>query len=209
MPEKHYLIHNTTRDVITRLARKQSPEPPRMTLILGGGSVRVVRKRPQAVTESLVKRLLPELKRQEQAGRCRVTTVEGLPVDLNTFKVVGKAPVSPPQPKPPVDSVAADKNEKQGIPMVTHKTDVGALPRSAEPPVPAVGERAIPEGEPAPEPEPPVEDVSDEPPPDLEPEFLVEEAIVAPTTGQEDPAPSSPSSSSSSGSSRKKGRGRR
>lgn len=186
MPEKHYLIHNTTRDVTTRMARKQSPEPPRMTLILGGGTVRVVRKRPQAVTESIVKRLLPELQRQEKAGRCRVTTVEGLPVDLSTFRVVGKAPVSPPLPQPPVDSAAADKNEKQGIPMVTHKADLGALPASAQPPVPAVGERAIPEGKPAEEApvEFLVEDVSEEPTP-------VEEASTAPAAdeGWEEPAP--------------------
>ncbi|MFA5436061.1 MAG: hypothetical protein WC372_08500 [Candidatus Neomarinimicrobiota bacterium] len=136
MPETQYLIHNTTRGVETRFQRRAAPEPPRMTLMLGGGTVRVLRNRPQAVTESLLQRMLPELTKLEAAGRLKVTTLAGLRVDIQTFRVVEAPAVSPPLPHPPLDSATRDKNENVGDVIPRHG-DPKFIPQSTELPLPA------------------------------------------------------------------------
>lgn len=139
MPETQYLIHNTTRGVETRFQRRAAPEPPRMALMLGGGTVRVLRGRPQAVTESLLRRMLPELTKLETAGRLKVTTLQGLRVDIQTFKVVEAPAVSPPLPKPPLDSATRDKNENVGDQPVKHG-DPKFIPQSVKLPLPAAAQ---------------------------------------------------------------------
>lgn len=139
MPETQYLIHNTTRGVETRFQRRAAPEPPRMALMLGGGTVRVLRGRPQAVTESLLRRMLPELTKLETAGRLKVTTLAGLRVDIQTFKVVEAPPVSPPLPNPPLDSATRDKNENVGDQPIKHG-DPKFIPQSVKLPLPAAAQ---------------------------------------------------------------------
>jgi hypothetical protein len=173
MPENQYLIHNTTRDVTTRFMRRAAPEPPRMTLMLGGGSVRVIRNRPQVVTEGVVRRMLPELLPLELAGRLKLTNLAGLRVDLTTFKVVEAPAVSPPLPHPPVDSAANDKNQGVGNVILKHG-DPHFVPLSVELPLPAVarGLAGGPVEEPASrEPLTPPEEVAAEPPVEEPPEL--------------------------------------
>jgi hypothetical protein len=78
---------------------------------LAGGDIVVRRARPATITESQLKAHLPELKRAYSEGRIDVRTVTGDLIDLETMKVASRQP-SPPQPKPPLDSAADDK---QGV----------------------------------------------------------------------------------------------
>lgn len=193
MPEKQFQIHNTTRDPKTRLVRSSSPITSKMTLLLGGGSIRCMRNRPATVTESALRRMLPELVEKASFGLIRVTTLKGEQVDLGTLKALEKAPPAPPKPKPPVDSAANDK--PAGIPMAKY-ADPKGIPQGAEVPMPLVGEPAIPEGEPAPE-----EPVLAEPPRE---EPVVQPKEGVPTLVEEAEEPEEPSSPTASKKSRRR-----
>jgi hypothetical protein len=182
MPETQYLVHNTTRGVETRFQRRTAPEPPRMTLMLGGGSVRVLRNRPQAVTESMLRRLLPELLKLETAGRLKVTTLAGLRVDVSTFKVLEAPAVSPPLPKPPLDSADRDKNANVGDVVLKHG-DPKFIPQNVPLPLPAAA-RGLVGG--------PVEDELPPPSEDALPDVELE---ATPSFLEPEPVPEEPSTS--------------
>ena len=201
MPEKQFQIHNTTRDPQTRLLRAQSPTTSKMTLLLGGGSIRVMRKRPVVVYEPVLQRLLPELQRLEKAGVVKVTTVKGERVDISTLKPLEKLPATPPLPHPPLDSAARDKQNVGQ--KVTKWADPKAIPRGAGVPMPKAVEDKLPDVEEAPEleelgePEVPVEyapvdvpsllqDVPEEPSKEPQGEPQEEPAEAPPTASSQD-----------------------
>jgi hypothetical protein len=219
MPETRYHIHNLTRSKETRVQRALNARHSKTVLYLGGSTVRVLRGRPVAVAESTIRRLHAELVQKETLGLLKVTTPRGDRIDLATLKPTVAAPVPPPAPKPPLDSIENDANA--GIGLKTPKL-VGNADVSEQLEPPKVGRRAIPEGT-IPEGKDPAESAprAPEPPPDPEPETKaeepakawepppeVEEAITAPTTSNEDSAPRDPDHSSSvrKGSRKKTGR---
>lgn len=146
MPEeKRYLIHNMTRSRETRSDRTAiSRERSRTVLVLGGGSVRVMRNRPLNVPESTIRKVHTELLGRVNVGAAKVTTDKGEPVDILTLKALEKVkPVEGPKPHPKQDSLANDLPAGNKMPKM-----VGGVPEGYELPTPAVGEQAIPEGEP-------------------------------------------------------------
>lgn len=140
-----YQIHNTTKDVRTRTTRVQSPGNPKTRLFLSGGQLQILRKRPQQVSEEVLRRLLPELIRLETAGRCMVTTTAGQRVDLKQMAPAVEAPAATQVVAPPVVV-----EEPPPPPPVAEE----------EPPPPPV-EKEVP----IPEEEPPVEEKLPPPPP--------------------------------------------
>lgn len=155
MPEKkkpeakRFQIHNMTRSRETRAARAAlARERSRTVLMLGGGSIRVLRNRPLPVTETTIRRLHAELVERVSVGAAKVTTAAGEPVDIKTLKPLAPLPKKEgPKPSPKQDTLADDRPAGETKPKMQ-----GSVPRDAELPTPAVGERAIPEGEPPPEP---------------------------------------------------------
>jgi hypothetical protein len=150
-PEQRYQIHNMTRSRETRAGRAAvARERSRTVLMLGGGSIRVMRNRPLPVTETTIRKLHAELVNRVEVGAAKVTTDKGEPVDIRTLKALSKGTklVEGPKPKPKPDTVADDKPAGNKMPKME-----GGVPQGVELPVPAVGEQAIPEGEPPPPPE--------------------------------------------------------
>lgn len=139
-----YKIHNLCRAVETRPLRaaataKRAPKK----LLLGGGLVRVVRGRPMPVTESVVRKLQPELLEKEKLGWLKVTTEGGLRVDITTLKAVEEALPEEPKPKPKLDSAADDSKYPVGESMPEHK---GGAALDEKLPIPSVIQPDIPEG---------------------------------------------------------------
>ncbi len=178
MPKKKkgpvlFKIHNTVRDVQTRVVRKMAPTRHCRVLLLGGGLIRVVRKRPAIVAPSIIKRLLPELMALEKAGRVKVTDMAGRRMDLET----GQLAELPPAPKPPtkvLDSAANDPAFEHGVgqdmpPMLGNEAEQADV----EPPT--VLERDFPEGKDEEPPHAPPEDVVPGPLPEGTPEDVVPE----------------------------------
>ena len=95
MPKTQYQIHNTSKDVRTRLARRVSPGNPKTSLQLAGGSIRVLRGRPYPIAYTALQRLVPELLKLEARGFAKVTTLLGACVDLTTLKPVEALKVAP------------------------------------------------------------------------------------------------------------------
>lgn len=140
-----YHVHSLVRDVSTRTARAAAPQRPRFKQYLGGGMLRLVRKRPTVVTEDLLKKLLNELREKEAQGILKVTTPDGVLIDLSTLKPAEEPAAEPPKPHPPQDSVENDKTFEHGVGNVVPQVD-GGVPRDAELEVPAAM-RQIPDGE--------------------------------------------------------------
>jgi hypothetical protein len=215
MSELRYHIHNTTRSQATRVTRAAGARRSKTVLLLGGGSVRVLRGRPVAVAESTVRRLHAELVQKYSQGLLKVTTPRGDLVDLTTLKPLVSAPKPAPKPHPPVDSINNDKNEGVGIKVPRLEGNVSA---DAQVEPPRVGRRAIPEGEkpkllqkeeePAPAPEPPPEPAPE--PPVAEPEAPAPEEPSTDEEAAEGRAtnPDIPNQSERKGSRRKTGRRR-
>lgn len=143
-PETIFHIHSLVRDVTTRLDRARSPVRHRFSQMLGGGLVRLIRKRPQPVMMHTLMQLLPELKQKEALGYLKVTTLDGRRINLDTLQVVSDAPVTPPIPEKLVDVVEKDETFPGGVGQDFPQMP-GALPRTAEPVMPAVLQE-IPEG---------------------------------------------------------------
>jgi hypothetical protein len=143
--DKRFQIHNMTRSQETRKGRVAvTRERSRTVLMLGGGSIRVMRNRPLPVTESTVRRLHAELVSKVNIGAAKVTTATGELVDIKTLKPVAPAPkgVEGPKPHPKLDSVADDIPAGNKMPQM-----LGGVPEGVSMPTPAVGEQAIPDGE--------------------------------------------------------------
>lgn len=138
-----YKIYSTVRDVSTRLKRVQSPTTHRFTMFLGGGLVRVIRKRPSVVTRSVLHKLIPELLEKEAKGMVKVTTMTGQRLDLMTMETTSEVVVQEPLPDPPMDSAAHDSSylvgeSKPALP--------GGIPETENMEPPAVIKRELPEG---------------------------------------------------------------
>jgi hypothetical protein len=114
-PEAVYHVHNVVRSQETRLTRVQAARRHRMNLLLGGGILRVPRGRFMPITESLLRKLQPELLRSEAEGAIKVTKPDGQRVDIMTLKPVGPGPTSTPLPNKPLDSAANDQTYEHGV----------------------------------------------------------------------------------------------
>lgn len=143
-PEVVYHIHSLVRDVSTRLDRARSPVRHRFSQMLGGGLVRLIRKRPQPVLTHTLLQLLPELKQKEALGYLKVTTHDGRRINLDTLQVVSDTPGTPALPEKLVDVVEKDETFPGGVGQDFAQMP-GALPRTAEPAMPVVL-KEIPEG---------------------------------------------------------------
>ncbi len=86
--ETQYQIHNTSKSVLTRVLRAAAPGNPKTSLLLAGGSIRVLRGRPFPVTESKLKLMVAELEAKEQRGFAMVTDLAGNRISLRTLKPV-------------------------------------------------------------------------------------------------------------------------
>ena len=139
-----FKIHSMVRDVSTRLHRAKAPKRHRLSLLLGGGLIRVVRKRATTVTKATLQRLLPELLEKEEQGMLKVTDMIGRRIDLNTFQVVEEAPPEEVLPHPPLDTAATD----HAYPVGQHMPNVeGGVPAAQELDTPEALQRELPEGE--------------------------------------------------------------
>ncbi len=145
-----FKIHSLVRDVSTRLHRARAPMRHRFKMMLGGGLVRLVRKRPAIVTKSVLTRLLPELIERERQGMLKVTNMTDQRLDLTTLEVTEERQPEPPLPNPPLDSAERDHKYPVGEAMPNIE---GGVPETAELPKPEALQRELPEGEDELEPE--------------------------------------------------------
>lgn len=181
MPEKkvdYFRIYSLVREKETKLQRVTSPTRHRFNQILGGGLVRVVRKRPTTVTRSMLERLLPEVKLKEAAGILMVTDMVGNRIDLNTMAPTKKALAPNMTPNFPLDDAARDQTYPQGVGNALPNIPGGkALTTDAE--VPVLLSPDIPEG---------VEDSGEDEGTPIE-DFQVEVSPVAATPPPPAPSP--------------------
>ena len=168
--ETLYQVHNTTRSLASRMTRVQAARRDRMNLLLGGGLLRIPRGRYQVVTESTIKRLIPDLLEKERNGSVVVTTMTGLRIDLNTGRATTATTASPPLPHPPLDSAATDESFEHGVGESMATVPGGRAPTEAIK-VPEVLQSEIPEGKEEP---PALPEVSKEEPMALEQPTLEE-----------------------------------
>jgi hypothetical protein len=131
-----YKVHCTVRKVHTRNQRMRASGPQRFVQRLLGGAIVVRRARSATITERQLLDNLGELKQAYEEGRIEIRTVTGSLVDLDTLKAAPLPPVVP-QPHPPLDSVARDKQnvgEKKRVYIEGKAADETAIP----PPKPAL-----------------------------------------------------------------------
>lgn len=144
MPRKHFHIHNTSKDVRTRTLRRSTPGNPKTSLLLAGGSIRVLRGRPYPVEHKALKRLVPELLKHEARGFAKVTNLQGRRVDLNTLELV-----KPPKPALTEEPALTKEDEDTTKPAVAlvvpgtssedGDTEEVATSETTTPPAPAEG----------------------------------------------------------------------
>lgn len=103
---KFYHVISTSRSIRTRTVRAQNATHSGLKQFIGG-THRLIRKRPLVLSEAEVMKYLKELREKQAIGMLEVQTPDGRLVDLITFKVA-PTPVTPPKPKPPLDSIAND-----------------------------------------------------------------------------------------------------
>lgn len=139
-----YKIHSLVRDVSTRLHRATSPTRHRFTMLLGGGLIRVTRKRPATVTKATVLRLQPELIAKEERGMLMLTDMVGRRVDITSLEVTGILPPEPAAPHPPLDTAATDNPYPIGEPKPMFRDGLTA-DATVEPP--EITKPDLPEGE--------------------------------------------------------------
>lgn len=142
-PPELFKVHSLVRDVSTRLHRAKSPTRHRFSMLLGGGLIRVTRKRPATVTKELLLKMMPELLEKEGRGVLLVTNMINQRLDLNTLSVVQVTAPTPPLPSPPLDTASTDNKYPVGE---LKPTFVGGLPETAEVESPEVVQRDLPEG---------------------------------------------------------------
>jgi hypothetical protein len=160
MAEQVFHIHSTVRDITTRTQRAANAGTARLKQYLGGGMLRLIRKRPTPVTESVVVKLRAELIAKSARGELKVTLPDGRLIDLETLKPLkGPAP-APPKPAPKLDSAADDKSYEHGVGESKEQLP-GGVPADADLDTPAAM-KTMPEGE-----EPPAGPsvMDDDPPP--------------------------------------------
>lgn len=130
-----FKVHNSVRDVKTRLQRRMAPTSPRMKQYLGGGELRVLRGRPVVLTREQLEVHLEELKERTAAGVLWVSTMDDQEVDLETLSPTMLPPAEPKAPEPVLDSANNDKNEGvgQAIPQFAGGLPLGAVPSTDAP----------------------------------------------------------------------------
>jgi len=104
---KLYHVVSTSRHVKTRTVRAQNATHSGLKQFIGG-TYRLIRNRPLVLPEAEVQKYIEELRSKQALGMLEVRTPDGRLVNLDTLKVVGKIPVTPPKPHPPQDSIAND-----------------------------------------------------------------------------------------------------
>jgi hypothetical protein len=134
---EHFQIHSLVRHHTTRHHRMLSAERHRFSMLLGGGLLRVIRRRPTVVTRGMIEQLRAELLEKEQRGMLMVTTMPGLRVDINTLLPITDVPVSPPLPEPLLDSAENDETFEAGVGTPMPQM-LGGLPQTADVELPAV-----------------------------------------------------------------------
>jgi hypothetical protein len=140
---RQYVIHSGVRKRSTRLQRQQrkAGTRPKFVQRFGGTEVTIRRARPARVTEEALLRHLEALKKAEAEGRIEVRTPDGRRVDLNTLQATGPVQVSPPLPRPLLDSAERD------IPTGGHMRPQHGTPAVTEDAaLPAVLQDELPEG---------------------------------------------------------------
>lgn len=172
-PPELFKIHSLVRDVTTRVHRAKSPIRHRANMLLGGGLIRVLYKRPATVTKATLNRLLAELIDKEKRGMLMVTDMTNRRISLSDFSVVKDLPPTPPLPSPPLDTAVTDNKYPMGEPKPMF---VDGLPETAEVEAPIIVQRTLPDGEDEGEPEPVAEPMA-EPLPETEPEPEVVEPV--------------------------------
>jgi hypothetical protein len=139
---EHYQIHSLVRKVETRHHRMLSAERHRFSMLLGGGLLRVIRRRPTTVTKGVIEKLLPELLEKEKRGMLMVTTLQGQRIDLTTLKAIEGLPPVAPMPEPPLDSAENDETFEEGVGEDRPQMP-GGLPMTASVELPAVLQEQI------------------------------------------------------------------
>lgn len=143
-PPELFKIHSLVRDISTRVHRAKSPTRHRFNMLLGGGLIRVARKRPATVTKAILQRLMPELLDKEARGMLMVTDVIGRRLSLDTLTVIESSNPPVPTPNPPLDTAATDNKYPIGEPKPMF---FGGAPESMEVETPEVMQPELPEGE--------------------------------------------------------------
>ena len=142
-PPKLYRIYSLVRDVSTRVERAKSPDRHRFKMILGGGMVRLVRKRPTTVTEEALLRMRSELIEKERRGMLKVTDMVGRRLNLESLELIDDRPAEPKAPHPPLDSAARDTAYPVGEAKAMFPQ---GLPETADVEPPKVIQPELPEG---------------------------------------------------------------
>lgn len=156
-------VHSLVRSQETRVQRAQAARRPRFKQMLGGGLIRLVRKRPVPVARPLIEKLRRELLEKEKEGILKVTLPDGRRVDITTLKPLELKKKLAPKPQPKQDSAADDKTFEHGVGVEVPQVP-GGLPQGATPPLPEAmkgmpeGVDAVPQGT-EPEGEEPEEDL--------------------------------------------------
>lgn len=139
---EHFQIHSLVRKVETRHHRMLSAERHRFSMLLGGGLLRVIRRRPTTVTKGMIEKLLPELLEKEKRGMLLVTTLQGQRVDLSTLRAIEGLPPVAPLPEPPLDSAEDDESFEAGVGVPVPQM-LGGLPLAANVELPAVVQEKV------------------------------------------------------------------
>lgn len=137
-------IHSTVRDVSNRTQRAAAPGRMRFKNYLGGGMLRLIRKRPTIVTKDVVVKLRAELIEKEKQGILKVALPDGRRIDLETLKPIDPKAPPVPKPAPPLDSAARDKTFPAGVGEHMEQLP-GGVPQAAALDIPAAL-KDIPDG---------------------------------------------------------------
>jgi hypothetical protein len=112
-----FYVHNTSRGRGNRTRRAQLPSHRGLKQYLGG-ELRLIRGAPLALTQEQMSKYEAELKEKILAGLIEVRTPDGRLINFETLETLAPPEVSKPLPKPPLDSIANDKqNVGQKMPQ--------------------------------------------------------------------------------------------
>lgn len=104
----HFAVHSMVRSRFNRTQRATAPQHARFKQHVGSDQRRLLRNRPLLITEDALKRDAAELLELQKTGLLEVRTLDGRPLDLETFQIGMAVPAENPRPSPILDSVAND-----------------------------------------------------------------------------------------------------
>jgi hypothetical protein len=129
-----FYIHNTIRSRHNRTQRAGAATHRGMKQYIGG-THRVIRSQPLAMSEDVFKKHLEEIKAKAKQGLIQVKTRDGRLVDLETLTPTTPVREGNPLPQPPLDSIQNDmpagENRPQfagGLPEMKTEEQEGAKP---------------------------------------------------------------------------------